>query len=58
LRAYTRNVAIPLSIGAQLLASGAVRRTGVLIPEEAFEPDMIFAEMKKRDLHIHENIRG
>jgi saccharopine dehydrogenase-like NADP-dependent oxidoreductase len=54
LRAYTRNVAIPLSIGAQLLAAGAVSKTGVLIPEEAFEPTRVFAELRKRSLHIQE----
>jgi lysine 6-dehydrogenase len=58
LRAYTRNVGIPLSIGAQLLASGAVRKTGVLIPEDAFDPTTIFTELKRRGLHIHETVTG
>lgn len=56
LRAYTRNVGIPMAIGAQLLAEGAVRTPGVLIPEKAFEPARIFAELKKRELEIHETI--
>jgi len=54
LRAYTRNVAIPLSIGGQLLAAGAVGKSGVLIPEEAFEPGTIFRELERRGLRIHE----
>ncbi len=58
LRAYTRNVGIPLSIGAQLLAKGAVRVAGVLTPEEAFDPATVFAELERRDLHIHETVRS
>ena len=38
LRAYTRNVGIPMSIGAQMLGKGMVSQTGVITPEEAFEP--------------------
>jgi len=56
LRAYTRNVGIPMSIAAQLLARGRVAKTGVLIPEEAFDPSDVFAEMARRDIHIHENV--
>lgn len=56
LRAYTRNVGIPLAIGAVLLASGAVAETGVLTPEEAFAPATIFAELERRGLLIHERI--
>ncbi|MCP5521798.1 MAG: saccharopine dehydrogenase NADP-binding domain-containing protein [Verrucomicrobiales bacterium] len=56
LRAYTRNVGIPLAIGAQLLGEGAVKTPGVLIPEDAFAPARIFQELEKRDLHIHEEI--
>lgn len=56
LRAYTRNVGIPLAIGAQLLGEGAVRKPGVLIPEEAFEPARVLDELKKRELYVHEEI--
>lgn len=56
LRAYTRNVGIPLSVGAQLLAAGEVGKTGVLIPEEAFDPARVFTELAKRSLTIHETI--
>ena len=53
LRAYTRNVAIPMSIGAQMLAAGAVATTGVITPEEAFDPETVFAQLARRDIHIH-----
>ncbi len=54
LRAYTRNVGIPMAIGATLRAQGKVEKTGVITPEEAFDPETIFAELKKRRLIIHE----
>ncbi|MCP5517805.1 MAG: saccharopine dehydrogenase NADP-binding domain-containing protein [Verrucomicrobiales bacterium] len=56
LRAYTRNVGIPMAIGATMLATGRVSGTGVLIPEEAFEPAAVFAELKRRRIEIHEAI--
>jgi saccharopine dehydrogenase-like NADP-dependent oxidoreductase len=56
LRAYTRNVGIPMSIGAQMLGNGGVSGHGVLTPEEAFDPAKVFAELAKRDIHIHEDI--
>ncbi len=56
LRAYTRNVAIPMSIGAQMLASGSVSKTGVITPEEAFDPGSVFAELEKRRMFVHERI--
>ncbi|MGI6010718.1 MAG: saccharopine dehydrogenase family protein [Ruminococcus sp.] len=54
LRAYTRNVGIPLAIAAQQLAKGNVKGTGILIPEEAFEPQLIFDELEKRGIYMHE----
>ncbi len=56
LRAYTRNVGIPMAIGAVMLAENKVKTTGVITPEEAFDPEQIFAELKKRRLDIHEDI--
>ncbi|MGG3478471.1 saccharopine dehydrogenase C-terminal domain-containing protein [Peribacillus frigoritolerans] len=56
LRAYTRNVGIPMAIATEIIAKGLVKQTGVLIPEEAFEPTMIFNELKKRGIHVHEEI--
>lgn len=56
LRAYTRNVGIPMAIAAELLASGKVEQTGIVIPEYAFEPQMIFDELAKREIYIHDKI--
>lgn len=56
LRAYTRNVGIPMAIGAQMLASGKVARTGVITPEEAFEPDAVFFELARRGIAVHEDV--
>ena len=57
LRAYTRNVGIPFGIAAELIATGHVSRVGVVTPEEAFEnPQLIFDELAKRGIHIHEEV--
>jgi saccharopine dehydrogenase-like NADP-dependent oxidoreductase len=55
LRAYTRNVGIPLAIAAEFLAKNRVKQHGVLIPERAFSPLEIFKELEKRSLYIQEN---
>jgi len=56
LRAYTRNVAIPLSIGAILIGSGKATGTGTLIPEKVFNPQDVFDELAKRQIFIHETV--
>ena len=56
LRAYTRNVGIPLSIATQLIAQGRVKDTGLLIPEHAFDPEDVFEELAKRQIMMHEEI--
>ncbi len=56
LRAYTRNVGIPMSIGAQIIAKGKVKSTGVLAPEQAFNPAEIFRELEKRQIFVHERM--
>ena len=56
LRAYTRNVGIPLAIGAHMLARGDVARTGVITPEEAFKPHAVFAELARRGIIMHQEI--
>jgi len=56
LRAYTRNVGIPMSIGAQIIAEGKVKKAGVLAPEQAFDPAEIFRELEKRRIFVHEDI--
>lgn len=54
LRAYTRNVGIPLSIAAEMLAKGKVENKGILIPEHAFVPEEIFEALEKREIYIQE----
>ncbi|MGM0714914.1 saccharopine dehydrogenase C-terminal domain-containing protein [Brevibacillus parabrevis] len=56
LRAYTRNVGIPMAIATEMIAKGMVKKTGVLIPEDAFAPAEVFAELEKRGIYIHEEI--
>ena len=56
LRAYTRNVGIPMSVAVQLIAKGKAKDTGLLIPEYAFEPKDVFDELEKRGIYIHEEI--
>ena len=53
LRAYTRNVGIPMSLGAQMIAAGTVGPTGVVTPEEAFDPDTVFVQLARRDIYVH-----
>lgn len=56
LRAYTRNVGIPMAIATELLAKGKVKKKGILIPEDAFDPEMIFEQLEKRGIYIHEEV--
>ncbi|MDQ8735213.1 saccharopine dehydrogenase C-terminal domain-containing protein [Paenibacillus sp. LHD-38] len=61
LRAYTRNVGIPLAIATELIASGQTlckNRAGIVTPEEAFEPKIIFEQLSKRGIAIHEKIES
>ena len=53
LRAYTRSVGIPMSIAAQLILDGQVGTVGVVTPELAFDPEVVFAELEKRQILIH-----
>lgn len=52
--AYSKNVGIPLSIGAQMVAKGKVKQKGVLPPEASFDPIEFFKELSKRGIQIHE----
>ena len=54
--AYFKNIAIPLSIGAQMIARGDVKAKGVVPPETAIDPDIFFAELRKRRIDIHERV--
>jgi len=54
--AYYKNIAIPLSIGVQMITRGDVQVRGVVPPETAFDPDIFFAELAKRRIEIHEKV--
>ncbi|MCR4406478.1 MAG: saccharopine dehydrogenase NADP-binding domain-containing protein [Anaerolineae bacterium] len=54
--AYYKNIAIPLSIGAQMISRGDVLQRGVVAPETAFDPDVFIAELARRRIEIHEKI--
>ncbi|GLX69463.1 saccharopine dehydrogenase family protein [Paenibacillus glycanilyticus] len=55
LRAYTRNVGIPLAVAAELIAKGHVKQAGIVTPEEAFtNPGLVFEELARRNLFVHE----
>jgi saccharopine dehydrogenase-like NADP-dependent oxidoreductase len=55
LRAYTRNVGIPMGIAAQLIAQGKYKGVGALFPEFVFDPEIFFSELAKRQIFIHTN---
>lgn len=52
--AYYKNVGIPLSIGAQLIAAGQVESHGVLPPELALPIDPFFEQLERRGITIEE----
>ncbi len=54
--AYYKNVGIPLSIGAQLIAEGRVTAKGVQPPEMAFPIEPFFEALALRDIMIEETI--
>ncbi len=54
--AYYKNIAIPLSIGAQMITRGDVTHRGVVPPETALDPDIFIAELARRRIEIHEKI--
>ena len=54
--AYYKNIAIPLSIGVQMIARGDIKGKGVLPPETVIDPDIFFKELKKRKIDIHQKI--
>jgi hypothetical protein len=45
-----------MSIGTQMLGKGLAKMAGVITPEEAFEPQAIFDELKKREILVHEKV--
>lgn len=57
LRAYTRNVGIPMGIAAQLIAQGKYKGEGALFPEFVFDPELFFNELAKRQILIHSKVK-
>lgn len=54
--AYYKNIAIPLSIGAQMIANGDIKAKGVLPPESVINPDLLFFELEKRGITIKHKV--
>jgi saccharopine dehydrogenase-like NADP-dependent oxidoreductase len=54
--AYYKNIAIPLSIGAQMIVRGDVGIRGVVPPETAFDPLVFFDELNLRDISVGEEV--
>jgi lysine 6-dehydrogenase len=54
--AYYKNIAIPLSIGVQMIARGDISVKGVVPPEIAIDPQIFFSELEKRGITIHEHL--
>jgi saccharopine dehydrogenase-like NADP-dependent oxidoreductase len=55
-RSYAKCVGIPLSIGAQMMASGKIKVKGMVDPEGAFDPIDFIKELAKRGINVHEKI--
>jgi lysine 6-dehydrogenase len=56
--AYSKNVGIPLSIGAQMVAAGKVKQKGVLPTEACFDSIEFFKELSKRGIRIEERLEN
>jgi saccharopine dehydrogenase-like NADP-dependent oxidoreductase len=54
--AYYKNIAIPLSIGVQMIARGDVQVRGVVPPESAIDPQIFFDELARRRIEIHQQV--
>jgi lysine 6-dehydrogenase len=54
--AYYKNIAIPLSIGAQMITRGDVEIRGVVPPETAIDPLIFFDELKQRGIVVKEEL--
>jgi lysine 6-dehydrogenase len=54
--AYYKNIAIPLSIGVQMITRGDVTGRGILPPETAIDPDIFFEELARRRIEIHQQV--
>ena len=55
-RAYSKNVGIPLSIGAQMLAEGSAMKKGVDGVETMLPAEEFVSELRKRGVVINESL--
>jgi len=55
--AYYKNIGIPLSVGAQMIARGDVTDKGILQPDSVLKPSIFFAELEKRGIRIEQEIK-
>ncbi|MBN1969685.1 MAG: saccharopine dehydrogenase NADP-binding domain-containing protein [Candidatus Delongbacteria bacterium] len=56
LRAYTKNVALPVAVAVRLIAKNLINEHGVLIPEKVFRPEDVFEGLNERGIFFHEII--
>ena len=56
-RAFAKNVAIPMSIGCQMMINGQAKLDkGYHVAYEIFDPELFFKEMEKRGISTHEQV--
>jgi lysine 6-dehydrogenase len=54
--AYYKNIGIPLSIGAQMIARGDIEARGVLPPESVITPAPFFVELEQRGIKVIQKV--
>ena len=54
--AYYKNVGVPLSIGAQMIAAGQITARGVQPPELALPTEPFFEALAERGITVEEQI--
>ena len=52
----SKNIAIPLGIGVQMISRGDVMERGVFPPETAIDPESFFVELGRRESEVHQTI--